>query len=301
MTRALTLLSFFLLAQNEIRVDVQLQQIVVTVKDGEGNLVKNLRANDFILEEDGVPQTITHFVQDNDTPVSLGILVDVSGSMASTPAGPNTALRAALGTALLLVHLMKPQDEFSLMSFASGVDLRQSFTQDRAKIEDALFKLQTGGGTNLQEGVEEGLKQTRKGKHRKKALVVITDAQASLNSARLQRAVIESEVVIYTFALQATDRPAVLPMTPPRPDVLDLLASESGGRSMAFGMHSEDVINRMMGFVQDIAAELRGQYLIGYYPQKSGVRGSQAIRVRTKSPNYRARYQREALQLPQNP
>lgn len=298
MTRALTVLSLFLLTQSEIRVDVQLQQIVVTVKDGEGNLVKNLRANDFILEEDGVPQTITHFVQDNDTPVSLAILVDVSGSMAATPAGPNTALRAAVGTALLLVHLMKPQDEFCLMSFASGVDLQQTFTQDRTKIEEALFKLKPGGGTDLQEGVEKGLRETRKGKHRKKALIVITDAQATLDSKRLQRAVIESEVLIYTFALQAANRTSVLPMGQPRPDVLALLASESGGRSMAFGIHAEDVINRMMGFVQDIAAELRGQYLLGYYPQKAGAPGSQAIRVRTKSPNYRARYQREALPLP---
>jgi hypothetical protein len=63
-------------------------------------------------------------------------------------------------------------------------------------------------------------------------------------------------------------------------------------------MHSEDVVDRMIGFVQDIASELRGQYSIGYYPQKPGNRGSQAIRVRMKSPTHRARYQREVLQVP---
>jgi VWFA-related protein len=297
MMRAICLLlSLALLPQTEIRVDVKLQQIVVTVKDGQGNLVKNLRAEDFILEEDGVPQSIVHFVQDNDTPVSLGILVDVSGSMAATPSGPLSAMRAAVGTTRLLLHLMKPQDEFSLMSFADGVSLKEAFTQDRMKIDKAVSDLRpTGSGTDLQGGVERGLRETRKGKHRKKALIVITDAYAVLNTERLRRAAQEAEVLIYTFALQQ-----IAPRSTPQQStaVLDILASESGGRSMLFEMHSEDLVNRMIGFVEDIAAELRGQYIVGYYPQKPGARGSQAIRVRTKSPNYRARYQREALQVP---
>jgi Ca-activated chloride channel family protein len=290
------LLSLVLLPQTTIRVDVKLQQIVVTVKDQQGNLVKNLRAGDFVLEEDGVPQSIAHFVQDNETPVSLGILVDVSGSMAATPSGPLTALRAAVGTTRLLLHLMKPQDEFALMSFSDGVELEEGFTHDRAKIDKAVSGLKTRGGTNLQDGVERGLKETRKGKHRKKALIVITDAYAGLDTERLRRATLESEVLIYTFALQQIGRNSLQQRqsTP----ILDMLAAESGGRSMLFEMHSEELVNRMIGFVEDIAAELRGQYLLGYYPQKPGAAGSQVIRVRTKSPNYRARYQREALQLP---
>jgi VWFA-related protein len=284
-----------LLPQSEIRVDVKLQQVVVTVRDGEGNLVKNLGPDDFILEEDRVPQAIAHFVRDNDTPVSLGILVDVSGSMAATPSGPLSALRAAVGTTRLLLHLMKPQDEFALMTFSSGFNVEERFTQDRARIEKAVAGLGTAGGTDLQAGVEKGLRETRKGKNRKKALIVITDGYAGLDTERVQRATRESEVLIYTFALQQ-----IAPRTPLRTStpVLDVLAAESGGRSMLFEMHSDDFVNRMIGFVEDIAAELRGQYLIGYYPQKAGAPGSQVIRVRTKSPNYKARYQREALQVP---
>jgi VWFA-related protein len=296
MTRLLSLLmSLLLLPQAQIKVDVRLQQIVVTVRDSQGNLVRNLGPEDFVLEEGGVPQTITHFVADNDTPVSLCILVDVSGSMAATPSGPIPALRAAVGTTRLLLHLMKPQDEFCLMSFSNGVDLEQPFTHDVAKIEQALSALRPRGGTNLQEGVEKGLLETRKGKYRKKALILVTDAQAGLDTRRLQRAIQESEVLIYTFALHQIGGPPALPTVFDgfRPQaVLDTLASESGGRSMLFELHSDQLVERMIGFVQDIAAELRGQYLIGYYPPGDTPR---AIRIRSKNPEYRARHQREAL------
>ncbi len=289
------LLGLTLLPQATINVNVKLQQIVVTVNDAQGNLVKNLKADDFILEEDGVPQAITHFVQDNDTPASLCLLVDVSGSMATTPSGSLSALRAAQGTARLLMHLMKPQDEFCLMSFSDSVNVEQAFTPSTEKIERALANLHTRGGTDLMEGVEKGLRETRKGKHRKKALIVITDGIAGLDLRRLQRAIAESEVVIYSFALQPIARAGVFPI-PAQNDVLRVMAAESGGRSMLFEMHSDEVVNRMVTFVQDIAAELRGQYLIGYYP--SGAAGRQVIRIRTKSPAYKARYQREAIPLP---
>lgn len=304
--RAISLfLALTLVPQTDIRVDVRLQQITVTVRDGQGSLVKNLRAEDFILEEGGIPQSITHFVEDNDTPVSVGILVDVSVSMAQTPSGSITALRAAVGTARLLLHLMKPQDEFVLMSFSDGVKVEENFTGDRSRIEKALSELQTRGGTDLQEGVEKGLKETRKGKHRKKALVVITDAYAELDTKSMARAIQESEVLVYTFGLQqieprSASRSSAQPgMQGPSKEILDLLASESGGRSMLFEMHSEELITRMIRFVQDIATELRGQYLIGYYPQKPAGSVRQAIRIRTKSPAYQARYRREALTVPQ--
>jgi hypothetical protein len=78
--------------------------------------------------------------------------------------------------------------------------------------------------------------------------------------------------------------------------VLDFLAAESGGQSEAFELNSTELINRMVAFVQGIAAELRGQYTIGYYPQDSGSSASHAIRVRAKSPQYKARVRRDVLE-----
>src|SRR5947207_2363233 len=91
-----------------LHVDVQLQQIIATVRDGEGHLVKNLNPDQFVLEEDGVPQRIVHFSQDSETPVSLGILIDQSGSM-GVETGGLTAMRAASGATRVLLRLMKPR------------------------------------------------------------------------------------------------------------------------------------------------------------------------------------------------
>src|SRR5262245_61144693 len=109
-----------LLVQQVLRVDVQLQQVVVSLRADQDRLVKNLREQDFQVEENGVPQTIVHFVQDSDNPVSLGILIDKSGSMAAKPSGTLSALRASVGATRVLMKLMKPGDEFLLMSFATG-------------------------------------------------------------------------------------------------------------------------------------------------------------------------------------
>jgi VWFA-related protein len=321
MTRiALSLLTALLL-QQVLRVDVQLQQVVVSVRDDQNRLVKNLRLQDFQVEENGVPQPIVHFVQDSDNPVSLGILIDTSGSMAARPSGTLSALRASVGSTRVLMKLMKPGDEFLLMSFATGFNVDQPFTQDTARIDAKLKSLEISGGTNLFPAVQRALREMKKAKSGKKALIVITDAQASGDFDQLRRDIRSSEVLIYTFAIQGISSslsyPVYIPpasgrgpgaprtgaaaLPPPiysnlTPDdlsrrVLDALAEESGGQSMVFEMNSSALVNRMVGFVQDIAAELRGQYTIGYYPPPLKASEPQVIRV--KSTAGRVRVHRE--------
>src|SRR5262245_31753453 len=127
--RVLSLLLSLTLLQTQIRVDVRLQQVIVTVRDDKGELVKKLKADDLVREDDGATQAHEQFAEDNDTHVKLGILVDTRGSMAEPPPGSLTAMRAAEGTARLLIHLMKPQDEFQLMSLESRFHVEQPFTQ----------------------------------------------------------------------------------------------------------------------------------------------------------------------------
>src|SRR4029453_12761693 len=86
------------LSQTQLRVDVNLQQIVVTVRDDQERLVHNLKAEDLIVEENGVPQKIVHFIQDSETPISLGVLIDTSGSMATVASGTTSGLCAPIGS-----------------------------------------------------------------------------------------------------------------------------------------------------------------------------------------------------------
>src|SRR5262252_8674504 len=148
-----------LLVQQVLRVDVQLQQVVVSVRDDQGKLVKNLHEQDFTVEENGVPQKIVHFVQDSETAVSLGILIDTSGSMAAKPSGTLSALRASVGATRVLMRLMKPGDEFLLMSFATGFTVDQPFTQDTTRVDTKLRELAPAGSTNLFTAVQRALRE----------------------------------------------------------------------------------------------------------------------------------------------
>ena len=286
---ATSLLTLVLLQQTVLRVDVKLQEVVVSVRDEQKRLVKNLRAEDFKVEEDGVAQTIVHLIPDADTPISLGILIDTSGSMSAAPSSPLSAMRASVGTTRVLMRLMKPGDEFQLMSFANNFSTRQTFTQDTRKIDASLRSLVPSGNTNLFPAVQRGLEEMNKSRYRKKALIVITDAQASGNFEELRRDIRRSEVLIYTFAIRGSQ---VAGGDDPSRRILDTLAEESGGQWAPFELDSSDLVDRMISFVQEIAAELRGQYTLGYYPTAAGSE-NHIIRVRSASGKYDVRVHRE--------
>jgi Ca-activated chloride channel family protein len=280
-------------AQTRINVDVQLRQTTVTVLDEKGSLVKNLRKEDFTLQVNGTAQPIAHFAEDTDTPVTLGILIDRSGSMADPVAENLSGLRAASGITNVLLRLMQPMDEFLLMSFANKWKVEQNFTTDRRLIASAASKLEAADGTKLFPAVEDSFPQLKKGKHRKKALIIVTDALTDGDISELQRTLRGSEILVYTFAIQATEPGAVLagpikfgPYN--SQEVMETLARESGGRSELFDMRSERVIDQMVNFVEEIAAELRGQYTLGYYPPQSS--GYASIRIRTSNPNHQVRF-----------
>ena len=301
-----SLLALLLVPQTVLRLDVQLQEVVVSVRDSEGRLIRNLGKEAFIIEENGVPQKIVHLIQGSETPVSLGILIDTSGSMASVTQGSITAQRASVGTARILMRLMNASDEYLLMSFNSGFSVHGSFTTDSHEIEEELRKLRSNGGTNLVPAVTRALGEMKKANHRKKALIVITDAGASGDFDALRRDIRNSEVLIYTFAIgnlpevpsQRVGLPTGVGFGPPTGifygrNILDALADESGGQWQSFDMNSEDLLSRMINFVQDIAAELRGQYTLGYYPSSVKTSDNHVIRVKSASAQHRVRVHRE--------
>jgi len=143
-TVSLLLMGLTLAAQTPtaLRVDVRLVNVVATVTDSVGRHVSNLTADDFTVLEDGVPQKITHFTQDYDVPVSVGILLDTSGSMQ----GKMSAATEAVEHFLNRVH---PDDDIFLMTFARTIKLEQDFTSDRRKLSRALNNITISGGTVL--------------------------------------------------------------------------------------------------------------------------------------------------------
>jgi len=294
------------------------QQMVVVVRDSGGELVRHLHANDFVLEEDGAPLPISSFEEDSNLPVSLGILIDISLSM-NTRSGGMSRLSAAQGTVRMLLRMMKPGDQFLLMSFDNAFSVNQEFTEDPIAIETALNKLAPAGGTNLFSALGTALQKMKKAKHRTRALVVITDGLAGGDLQSIARNIADSETLIYTFGLgnkqTATvaqpagpfsvtpgfrGQPLQVPMATPQ-QILDALATDSGGSSEIFDVADLDAaILQMVKFDRNIVADVRGQYSIGYASKVPDGLAGHSVRLRAVSSEYRVRARRnnESLSKP---
>jgi VWFA-related protein len=303
---------------------IELVNVTATVSDRDGRFVSGLTRDDFIVYEDDRPQTITHFNAER-VPVSLGIVVDTSGSMAGEKI---RAARGALGR--FLTDLLDPSDELFLYQFSDRPVLMQAWTSDRLRLSRALGRMEANGGTAMYDAAAEAVPMAAGGSHRKKAIVIISDGNDTSSRTRvdeLKQRVRESEVLVYAIGIDADGgirsrqpmpRPRPIPMPVPMPprggrwpqppiggpvpngfpgaapidervNVLALreLTDDSGGRTEIIRTaHDLDPATA------SIADELSRQYYLGY--PTGGVRDGRwrQIRVEVKNGRYRVRARR---------
>ena len=185
-------------AQTVYRSGVDLVYVTATVVDRDGRFVGGLTADDFVVSEDRRPQKIVSFSAAR-VPVSLGIALDVSGSM--TPPQMETA-RAAIRR--LVNDLLGADDELFFAVFERKTLLLQEWTADRQLFGRALAGAKVGGTTALYDAVQKLLPVVESGRHDKKALLVVSDGddRASRISPRdLQRSVRASDVLVYALGV----------------------------------------------------------------------------------------------------
>jgi Ca-activated chloride channel family protein len=319
-------------AAGQIRVNVQLVNVVATVTDSRGRYVDNLQVSDFTLLEDGQPQPISHFAHSNDLPVSVGIVLDSSTSMERKI---STATRA-VDRFLRDLHA---DDDIFLMTFDQSVRVRQDFTSDRDKLWRELDEVELSSGTSLYDGVIAGLDTLRKGKYPKKAILLISDgvdttSQSDYSRARI--AVRESEALVYALGIAPdaaarapmSEKPPVITRPSPTPfpipggnpfpfpfpipgqrqfpggntrssdmdsvdmSVLNAFADASGGK--AWLITSDNRRTRLQEALDQIADELRNQYSIGYYPTHDLKDGKwHRIELKMKNRAYHVRYKED--------
>jgi VWFA-related protein len=179
---------------------VELVNVNATVTDASGHFVSGLRKEDFRVYEDERPQTITHFSSER-VPVSLGIVLDASGSMEGEKMA---AARRALNR--FLFDLLGPDDEIFLYRFDADPDLVQGWTTDRRRVSDALARIRPAGGTALYDAVAAAVPLARSGRHRKKALVIISDGNdtsSTIDVVSLQALIRESELLVYAIGIDS--------------------------------------------------------------------------------------------------
>jgi VWFA-related protein len=200
------------------RTGVELINVSATVTDDEGRFVPGLRQDDFIVYEDGKPQTITHFSAER-VPVSLGIALDTSGSMEG-----EKFEHAEDALNRFLYDLLDPQDELFLYRFSSFAVLEQGWTTDRGLLSAALKRIEPKGGTAMYDAVADAVPLAEQGRNRKKALVVISDGNDTNSRVQideLQQLIRESEVLVYAVGIdgESEGRWQGRPAPPPRPPV----------------------------------------------------------------------------------
>jgi Ca-activated chloride channel homolog len=230
----------------------------VTVTDIYGRSFSGLSKNAFTIFDEREQQEITFF-SDEDAPVSVGILFDVSGSM-----GGDKVKRARDALAHF-IQTSHDRDEYFLIGFNSRAQLLMDRTRDGNAVLDKLTFVQTKGNTALYDACYLGIERVQRGTHAKRAILLISDGQD--NNSRhtfgeLRRVLKESDVVLYGIGiLGGGDVGSSLGMEGQA--ILDELAGVSGGKAFYPGSGAE-----MDDIFEQIALELRHQYSIGYRPPK---------------------------------
>ncbi|HTU41001.1 MAG TPA: VWA domain-containing protein [Candidatus Aquilonibacter sp.] len=254
-----------------IRKDVDEVLLHATVFDDKQHIVTNLNRNDFTVLEDGKPQAIISFHHE-DIPVSMGILIDNSGSMREKRAKVNQA-------ALNLVRSSNPDDEVFVVNFNDEYYLDQDFTNDLLKLKEALEKIDARGGTALYEAVVASADHlARDARRERKVLFVVTDGEDNASRESLEEAVKqlqgENGPSVYAIGLLGDEEH---PHRARR--ALEIIAQRTGG--MAFFPKTLDEVNEI---TNQIAHDIRNQYTIGYKPTNpKSTGGFRQIKVEAKA------------------
>src|SRR5712691_2871770 len=181
---------------------VELVNVTATVSDDNGHFVPGLTKDDFTVFEDGEQQEITNFSSER-VPVSLGILLDTSGSM--TPEKMSSA-RSAIDR--FIYDLLDKNDELFFMQFASVPDLLQGWTYDRRAISRAVGQVSAAGGTAMYDAIARALPIAADGRNQKKAILVISDGNdtnSRTSVSQLRSLIRESEVMVYALGVDGDD------------------------------------------------------------------------------------------------
>jgi VWFA-related protein len=261
-----------------LRQDAYEVRLNATVLDGSGRAVQTLTKDAFSVYEDGVPQTIASF-RHEDLPVSLGLLIDSSGSMYDKRSAVEKA-------ALNFVRLSNPEDEEFLVDFSWEAFIDQDFTNNIDKLQQGLGYIKSSGGTAIYDALVASADYLSKNaKHPKQVLLVVTDGEDNASSATLEQTIRRIQdldgPVIYCVGLlfgEDTDKRE----SRHAKRVLETLAEQTGGAAY-FPKSVRDVD----AVAAEVAQDIRTQYTIAYHSTKSPTLGGyREVHVEAKAKSF---------------
>jgi Ca-activated chloride channel family protein len=240
-----------------IRKTVELVLVPVTVMDESNRIVTGLEQENFQLYEDKRPQPIKHFWKE-DGPVSVGIVLDVSGSM-------NTKIERARDAVGAMLKASNPQDEFFLITFADQPTLVQDFTPNVEDIQSQLVFTTPKGRTSLMDAIVLAVSNMRKARFQRKALVIVSDGgdnRSRYTEKDVKSLIKEQDLLVYSIGV--FDRECRTQEERRGPELLEEVSSVTGASA-----YTLDNPNYLPVIAGHIATELRNQYILGYSPDGS--------------------------------
>ncbi len=246
----------------------------VTVTDGKSHPIGGLSREAFTVYEDGRPEAVTFF-HNEDNPVTVGLVLDCSGSM-------QRKREAVIAAGLAFAQSSHPKDEMFTVNFNEhvwdGLPPSLPFTTDVSELRAALERTTARGQTALFDGLHAALKHLNDGHEQKKVLILVSDGGDNASSMKFEGVLdlaLRMDAVIYTISLRDQYD------TDAKPEVLKKLAGATGGESF-FPRKLEEVTS----VLERIAHDIRSGYTIGYTPSASNG-GYHAIRVDVRAPDGR--------------
>ncbi len=263
-------------ATTSFRTETTLVLVPVSVTDPSNRYVLGLEKQDFHLFEDDVEQTVTHF-SNEDAALSIGLLVDTSGSMGFKL---DTSRRAVVE----FLKTLNASDEAFLVEFSDRAELAVGLTSDSHQIEDKLTSVTSGGLTAMLDAVHTGLQEMKHAKNPRKALLIISDGgdnNSRFTASQIEDLVREADVQIYamgvfepvlSFGLSAAEMSG--------PKLLSEIADQTGGRALAASS-----LRDLPSIAERIGIELRNQYVLAYSPANKNRDGKfRKVQVKLNQP-----------------
>jgi VWFA-related protein len=260
-----------LMAQEDtvFKTDVKVVNMLASVRNKQGAYVRDLTRDDFVLSEDGRPQTIRYFAKQSELPLKLGLLVDTSVSQGKVMSAERVAAVHFFDDILRL-----PGDQVFLVQFDNKILLKQDFTANLGKLEDAMtfvdtpskaeLRNQVGPGTLLYDAVVYAAKDIMASQQGRKAVILLTDGVDTGSEGSIKNAIetaLKSDTLIYSILF--SDAGYYGGFGADGKKVLMRMSRETGGGF--FEVSKKQSIDRIFGIIED---ELRSQYSIGYVSDK---------------------------------
>ena len=277
-----------------LKVDVNVVQLFFNVKDKKGGLIPNLTKDDFEIFEDGKPQTVKYFKAESDLPLTLGILIDASGSQQRV-----LEMEKEVG-GQFLQEILRTKDEAFVLSFDVNVDLLQDFTNSVSRLKEALnrarINMGVGGGVMMPGPIPQGnprgtllydaiyLASHDQLAHEvgRKAMIILTDGEDQGSQLRIKEAIEAShkaDAIVYVLLI--ADRGT---WGGYGEGEMKKLSTETGGRVIDVG----NKYDKLKAAFDQIAVELRSQYNIGYTPTNKERDGTfRKVEIKTKNKDYK--------------